>query len=200
VISFVRGKLASKSPTEIVVDVNGVGYSVSVPLSTSGELPQVGDTVTILTYTHVREDVLQLYGFASELERELFLALISVTGIGPKMAQGILSGMNASELREAIVSENLIALTSIPGVGRKTAERVILELRSKLGKIEFVESSAPSTSKQLKSRSEALIALMSLGYSRPNAEKALRQVLGESKGNDLPVEELIKRALHHAAK
>jgi Holliday junction DNA helicase RuvA len=199
-IAHLRGKLTQKSPTEIVIDVNGVGYVVSIPLSTFEKLDHTGDQVEILTYLHVREDAMQLFGFATEPERELFKLLISVSGIGPKMAQGILSGLSAADLREAILTGNIIALTSISGVGRKTAERIILELRTKLGRIDFIETVETPTSTQLKARSEALVALMSLGYTRANAEQALRTVINTSLRKDLSVEELIKQALQHATK
>ena len=200
-IAQLTGKIVQKSPTEIILDVQGVGYLVNVSLTTSEKLKESDNSIKLLTYLHVREDAMQLYGFATEAERELFRLLISVSGIGPKMAQGILSGLSPTELREAIITGNLIALTSISGVGKKTAERIILELRSKLGKIEFSEAteSAPSSS-QLKVRSEALVGLMSLGYARAIAEKSLRIVLNESSGIELSVEELIKRALKHTAK
>ena len=199
-ISQLRGTIIRKDPTELILDVNGVGYQVIIPLSTYEQLGQSDGVVTILTHMHVREDLMQLYGFATEAERELFRLLISVSGIGPKMAQGILSGLSPSELKNAIVSNNLVALTSISGVGRKTAERIILELRHKLGKIETSEPAVVPTSSQLKVRSEALVALMSLGYQRSSAEKALRTVLSEASGMELSVEELIKRALRHASK
>lgn len=199
-ISHLRGKLVHKSPAEIVIDVNGVGYLVHIPLSTFERLAHIDDQVNILTYLNVREDALQLFGFATEAERDLFRLLISVSGIGPKMAQGILSGLTPTELREAILTGNLAALTSISGVGRKTAERIVLELKTKLGKIEFAETTTTPTSLQLKARSEALVALMSLGYSRSSAEQALRIVLSQFAEKELSVEELIKQALHHATK
>lgn len=199
-ISRLRGTIIEKRPTEIVVDVNGVGYAVSIPLSTFEGLRAENGEVTLLTYLHVREDILQIYGFATEAERELFRLLISVSGIGPKMAQGILSGLSPGELRDAISGGNVMALTSISGVGMKTAERIILELKHKLGRVDVSEPAAMPTSHQLKARSEALVALMSLGYTRPNAEQALRAVLVESSARDLTAEELIRRALHRAGK
>ncbi|MBI3365163.1 MAG: Holliday junction branch migration protein RuvA [Ignavibacteriae bacterium] len=117
-ISHLRGKIVHRSPTEIVVDVNGVGYRVNVSITTSEKLHESDSAITILTHLHVREDLMQLYGFATEAERDLFRLLISVSGIGPKMAQGILSGMSPAELREAIVSGNILVLTSISGVGK----------------------------------------------------------------------------------
>jgi Holliday junction DNA helicase RuvA len=198
-ICQLRGKIISLSPTELILEVNGVGYHLHIPLSTFEALQQTTPEITILTYLHVREDTLQLFGFATEMERELFRHLISITGIGPKIAQGILSGLKAEELREAIQTENIAALTSISGVGRKTAERIILELRNKIGKIELAQSPDVPTSAQLKSRSEALVALMSLGYNRQVAERALRNVLQQCRGIELTVEELVKRALKHAS-
>ena len=198
-ISYLQGTLVQKTPTELVIDVNGVGYSVSIPLSTFEKLGRVGEKVKILTYMHVREDVLQLYGFVSEVEREIFRLLISVSGIGPRMAQGILSGLNPSELRTAIVEGNLSALTSISGVGRKTAERLVVELRDKLAKTELLETTVILSSKELKARSEAVVALMSLGHSRASAEKAIHAVVKESTEKELPIEELIKRALRYTA-
>ncbi len=199
-ISHLRGKLVQKSPTEITIDVNGVGYQVHIPLSTFEKIDKLDSEVSILTYMHVREDAMILFGFATEAERDIFRMLISISGIGPKIAQGILSGINTSELREAVLMNDIDVLTSISGVGRKTAERIVLELRGKLGNMEIVEPTATPTSQQLKARSEAIIALMSLGFNRTNAEQAVRTILIESKNKELSVEELIKRTLHQSAK
>lgn len=192
-ISFLDGVLVSKSPTEITVDINGVGYAVNIPLSTYEKLDGINQRVKIFTHLHVREDAMQLYGFATEAERGLFRLLISVSGIGPRIAQGILSGMGAGELKQAILTGNVAALTTIQGVGRKTAERIVVELKDKLGKVE--ETSGVPQSGIF---SEALGALVSLGYTRTTAEAALRAVLRESK--DLPLEELVKQALRHTSK
>ena len=197
-ISFLQGTLVHKSPTEIVIDVNGVGYLVSIPLSTFEKIQHSNGSIRILTYMHVREDIMQLYGFATEPERAMFRLLISVSGIGPRMAQGILSGLNTDELRDAIAEGNVNALTSISGVGKKTAERLIIELRDKITKSELTEKSTVSSSKHVKARAEAVIALMSLGYSRASAEQALRAVLNESPEKEISVEEMIKAALRHA--
>ncbi|HUL44898.1 MAG TPA: Holliday junction branch migration protein RuvA [Bacteroidota bacterium] len=199
-ISYLKGQIVQRTPTEIVIEVNGVGYAVIVPLSTSEKLAHITGTVTLLTHLHVREDALQLYGFATDAERELFRALIGVSGVGPKIAQGILSGMGTEQIREAIIQNNASALTSISGVGKKTAERIIIELRDKLGKSEMIQTSAPTTSKHLRTRSEAVIALMSLGHSRQNAESAVIKILGEPVNRDIPVEELVRRALQIAVK
>jgi Holliday junction DNA helicase RuvA len=199
-ISHLNGKLVSKSPTEIVIDVHGVGYSVSIPLSTYEKLEHTDGDVRILTYLHVREDAMQLYGFATESERSLFRMLISISGIGPKMAQGILSGLNPEEFKDAVMAGNVPALTAISGVGKKTAERLIIELRDKLGKIEEAEPSVIPGSKQMKVRAEAIFALMSLGYTRQNAEKALQTALREITGQEPTLEELIKKALRQTGR
>ena len=199
-ISYLRGTLAEKRPTELVIDVNGIGYLVNIPLSTFDQLENAGSQVRILTYLHVREDAVQLYGFATEAEREMFLLLIDVSGIGPKMAQGILSGLTASELTQAVLEGNLAVLTSISGVGKKTAERLVFELRDRIGRAETAGFPGGSTSRQLKCRVEATVALMSLGYTRASAEAALQTVLTRTAETDLSVEDLVKRALRHAAK
>ena len=200
-IAHLRGKIVRTSPTEVVIDVNGVGYLVNVSITTSELLRESDNPAELLTYLHVREDLLQLYGFATEAERDLFRLLISVSGIGPKMAQGILSGLSPAELRDAVMTGNVQTLTSLSGVGKKTAERIILELKGKLGKLEFPNTSeAAPTSLQLKARSEALVALMSLGYARNVAERAIRAVLHDSRGTEPGVEELIKQALKHTSK
>jgi Holliday junction DNA helicase RuvA len=196
-ISYLHGKLAEKSPTEITIDVNGVAYAVHIPLSTFEALGEIGTEVKILTYLHFREDAMQLYGFASSAERDLFKLLILISGIGPRMAQTILSGVSVGELKSYILHGNLNALMSIPGVGKKTAERLVVELREKVGKLEY---EMPVTEdKAAAMRSEALLALTSLGYARATAEKAIRAVLQESDGSGLTVEDLIKRALRHTS-
>lgn len=200
-ISYLEGQLVEKNPTEIVVSVNGVGYTLHIPLSTYERLGTVGSRARILTHLHLREDAIVLYGFASEEERQMFRLLISVSGIGPKMAQGILSGMSVLELKSCIVSGKLEALTSISGVGRKTAERLIVDLRDKLLKLEIPSSVADQPGKgQGTAHAEALSALASLGYPRAVAEKAIRTVLREANNVKLTVEELIKRALRHTGK
>jgi Holliday junction DNA helicase, RuvA subunit len=198
--SHLKGILHRKSPTEIVVDVNGIGYAVSIPLSTFEKLGEAGSTVTILTYMHVREDILQLYGFASEAEREIFRLLISVSGIGPKIAQGILSGIQPNELQNLIAQGNVSSLTAIPGVGRKTAERLIVELRDKIAKLDSVPSHAGSTDAGASVRAEALMALISLGYNRATAEKAIRTSLQELNGKETTIQELLKHALKSAGR
>ena len=200
-IGSLRGMLIHKSPTEILVDVQGVGYQVSIPLSTFEALGKEQTAIVLLTYLHVREDALQLYGFATEDERTMFKLLMSVSGIGPKLAQGILSGIGASELRNHIARGDLGALTAIPGVGRKLAERLVVELRDKISKIEpSLAFPGPATEGQARTRFEALLALTSLGFGRPLAERALRDALQQLNGKDASVEELVKLALKQTAK
>ncbi len=199
-IASLTGILKSKTPTEILIDVNGVGYSVSIPVSTYGKLGQVNSIAVVLTYLHVRDDGMQLYGFATEEERSLFKLLISISGIGPKIAQAILSGTSVAELKNHILNNNISALTTIPNVGRKTAERLVLELKDKITKIEPSKTTAqPTSGEKENARVEALMALTSLGFNRAAAEKAIRVALSETDGVDLSVEELIKRALRHSS-
>ncbi|HLB00471.1 MAG TPA: Holliday junction branch migration protein RuvA [Bacteroidota bacterium] len=199
-ISRLRGLVVSRTPTELTVDVNGVGYQVSVPLSTSEALAGQRGEVTLLTYLHVREDALLLYGFATEGERGMFRMLISVSGIGPKLAQGILSGIRVDELRDAIASGNLPLLGSVSGVGRKTAERLVMELRGRITDALPSAQAGPATSRQLKVRSEAVVAMMSLGHTRGAAEKAIQAAVSESRGTEYSIEELLKKALAHTMK
>jgi Holliday junction DNA helicase RuvA len=197
-IASLTGILKVKNPTEIVLDVHGVGYALTIPLSTFEKLGEVGSSATILTHLHVREDAVQLFGFATDEERLFFKLLISVNGIGPKIAQGILSRIAVSDLKQHISKENISALTAIPGVGRKTAERLVIELRDKMGKIDAAAPTSmagPNGEEEL--RQEALLALTSLGYNRSVAEKALRQVLTEMKGEKLSLQNLIKKALRY---
>lgn len=196
-ITYLHGTLAKKSPTEIVVDVNGVGYAVHVSLSTFEQLPEAGSNLHILIYHHVREDAQLLYGFAGESEREMFKMLIGVSGIGPKMAQTILSGIRPEELIRTISHGALSALTAIPGIGKKTAERLLVELRDKVSKIEGTEKIIDLPTSSASVRNEALTALVSLGFSREKAEQSLRNVLNEMNGKTISVEDLIKRALQN---
>lgn len=196
-ISYLEGKLIHKSPTNVIVDVGGVGYAVQIPLSSYDKVGEAGRSIKILTYLHVREDGLQLFGFMTEEERELFEMLITVTGIGPKLARGILSGVSAKEFRKAVAEEDLRALTAIPGVGRRTSQRLVLELKERLGKIEWVPSGPLPPTALAPERTpaqEAFLALITLGFKEVEAQRVVSKVVGEG-GPDLPVEEIVKRAL-----
>jgi Holliday junction DNA helicase RuvA len=194
-IASLCGILRSKSPTEVLLDVNGVGYAVSIPLSTFAQLGEVNSTVLLLTHLQIRDDAVQLFGFATEEERFLFKLLLSVNGIGPKIAQGILSGIGVKELRSHIASGNVGALTGIPGVGRKTAERIVVELRDKMARMGVPETTAGPLAEGDALRSDAILALTTLGYTRAAAEKAIQQVWSESNAQPLTLEDLIKRSL-----
>ncbi len=192
---YIRGTLAAKQAMQVVIDVQGVGFILKTSLSTSGQLPAEGGEVTLKTYLHVREDILQLYGFQNEEEREIFLGLISISGVGPKLAQTILSGLSAQKLVQAIKEGDENALNSISGVGRKTAQRLIVELRDKLPHISLQAGEGDQgTAVVLDTiEDEALMALLSLGYNRARAEKAVIKAGKDEKV--ITVEELIKKAL-----
>src|SRR6266550_8148404 len=181
-IANLSGTLLSKHATSVIVDVGGVGYEAAIPLSTFYELGEPGSPVQLRIYTHVREDTLQLYGFRTARERELFLQLISVSGVGPGLAIKLLSGMNADEMIASIRTNNLGRLVSIPGVGRKTAERLVVDLRDKIGALSSPaleeEFAAKATAhgqptSQDSMRNDALSALTNLGYQKSPAEKAV---------------------------
>lgn len=202
-IAYLTGKLLEKHANTAIVDVGGVGYQVFIPLSTFYELGEVGSEVEMRIYTHVREDAIQLFGFKTVRERDLYLRLIGVQGIGPKSGIAMLSGMSADEIILAIRTDNLIRLTSIPGVGRKTAERLVIELRDKIGELSASGSStaAGSSDSGLPSDAifdDALSALINLGYHRNAAEKALKQAAGE--GTEMSVQKLLRRSLQLLAK
>ena len=205
-IAHLNGTLLFKKPNTVVVDVSGVGYEVSIPLSTFYELADTGSNVQLRIYTHVKEDSLQLCGFRTARERELFVNFISVSGIGPKLGIALLSGMSADELVASIKNNNLARLTLIPGVGRKTAERLIVDLREKMialaashGEEETgVQLEPLSASPEDSVRSDALSALLNLGYQRSAAEKAIDAVLND--GGETTVESVLRRGLRKLAR
>jgi Holliday junction DNA helicase RuvA len=201
-IAYLSGKLLEKSANSVIVNVGGVGYDVSIPLSTFYELGEVGDEVQLRIYTHVREDAIQLFGFSNERERSLYLKLISVQGVGAKSGITMLSGMNADEIIAAIRSDNLAKLTAIPGVGRKTAERLVIELRDKVGELASaavaVPGSGPKSAGDADAFDDALSALVNLGYQRNAAEKAIQDIRRE--GADQNVQKILRSALQKLAK
>jgi len=202
-IAYLSGKILEKEANLIIVDVGGVGYEVIIPLSTFYDLGEPGEDVSLRIYTYVREDIFQLFGFKTVRERELFLLLISVSGIGPKSAVTALSGMSADEIIGAIRQNNLARLNSIPGVGRKTAERIVIELRDKIVKLSAVSAeemkatSVPQTSGN-DVYDDAISALVNLGYHANAAEKALKQAMQE--GTEMSVQKLLRRSLQLLAK
>jgi len=177
-IGLLRGRIADKQPNTLIVDVQGVGYEVHVPLSTFYDAGDIGAEITLRIYTHVREDALQLYGFLTELERRLFEKLIGISGIGPKLAIAVLSGMDPRELMSSVQRGDVARLTGIPGVGKKTSERIVLELRDRLAQLPggAPADAAPSNGAD-RVRSDLLSALQNLGYHRPQAEKAVDATL-----------------------
>ena len=205
-IAHLNGTLLSKQATSVIVDVGGVGYEVTIPLSTFYDLEDVNSAVQLRIYTHVREDTLQLYGFKTARERDLFLKIISVSGIGPKLGITLLSGMSADEMIASIRTNNLARLTLIPGVGRKTAERLIMELREKVAELSSAQleeefGAKPEVSSEPTEdsvRADALSALLNLGYQRSGAEKAIDSALGE--GGDITVESILRRTLKKLAR
>src|SRR5579863_6152334 len=180
-IAHLRGRLLAKHPNQVIVDTGGVGYELHISVPTFSDLPASGSEVALHVYTHVREDLIALYGFVRPAEKQLFEKLITVSGIGPKLAITILSGMAANEMVGAIRGNDLTRLTKIPGIGRKTAERMVLELRDKLPSP--VGETAPAAPPMNAMEEDVLSALINLGYQRAAAEKALAGVLQRSTGS-----------------
>jgi Holliday junction DNA helicase RuvA len=199
-IASLTGILKQKTPHSIIVDVHGVGYEAVVPLTTFYQLPSQNETVHLWTYTHVREDALQLFGFSTVEEKKVFLLLLGISGIGPKLAINILSGLPLAELVAAVRQGNIAKLSSIPGIGRKTASRLALELKEKMLAVTVASTaSGPMEEKDAERIDDAVSALVNLGYKSPLAKDAVKAVLqsrnGESGGDGLPIEELIKETL-----
>ncbi|NUO82205.1 Holliday junction branch migration protein RuvA [candidate division KSB1 bacterium] len=194
-IGQLQGRLLDKSPTRVVLDVSGVGYEVMIPLSTFEQLGSVGENATLLTHLHVREDALQLFGFATQNEKHLFQLLLTVNGVGPKLAQGILSGCSVEVFCNYVKQNAAAALTAIPGIGKKTAERLVMELRDRITHLDLSQEQKGVPTGPAALSEEALLALISLGYARADAEKAIRQALAEH--GELAVEELLKHALRN---
>lgn len=195
-ICFLEGIVAAKEPTQVVINVGGVGYTVLIPLSSYDRLPLVGEKIHIATCLHIREDAHQLFGFMTEAERSLFQLLWSVTGIGPKLALSALSGMAVRDIKAAIVQGDVKRLSSISGIGKKTAERIVVELRDKLSAgdaLEAVAGAEPLSPGDLKMR-DAIVALVALGHKQADAQKMVRAA-AESLPAEAPLEELIRKAL-----
>jgi holliday junction DNA helicase RuvA len=196
VIAYLRGRIYEKHPNRIVVDVAGVGYDVAVPLSTFYGLGEPGSEIALRIHTHVREDALALYGFATRIEQDLFERLIGVSGIGPKVALAVLSGIEPSELVRAIERGDLARLTAIPGVGKKTSERIVLELKDRLPRTDVAPAAGAAVASTV--RDDVLSALMNLGYHRPLAEKAVESAVKGLPGGDF--ERMLKQALRELAR
>jgi holliday junction DNA helicase RuvA len=198
VIASLRGRLLEKQPNRIVVDVAGVGYDVSVPLSTFYGLGDPGSDVTLRVHTHVREDIIALFGFATRLELDLFERLIGIGGIGPKVALSVLSGIEPADLIRAISHSDVARLTAIPGVGKKTSERIVLELKDKLPRAQPVEAGTGAAAPPSVLKDDVLSALINLGYHRPLAEKAVESAIKATPDGDF--ERTLKQALRELAR
>ena len=186
-IGYLTGKIISYKPTQILLDVNGVGYTVNISINTFEKISEK-ETVSLFIHTSVKEDSITLFGFFTKSEKEMFEFLISISGIGPKVSLGILSGISVDDLKSAISDGNVSRLIAIPGIGRKTAERVVLELRNKVDAIK-----ADGSTKVISAKDEAISALSTLGYQRQLAEKIIRDLMSENANYSL--EELIRKAL-----
>lgn len=198
-IAFLRGRVLEKHPNRIIVDVHGVGYEVHVPLSTYYDVGDEGAEITLRVHTHVREDALQLYGFLTDLERQLFERLIAISGIGPRLAIAVLSGMDTRELVAAVQRADVARLTGVPGIGRKTAERIVLELKDRLAQLVFEPAGGrPFASPADRLRDDLVSALQNLGYHRPQAERAVESVLTGTP--EATFEAALKQALRELAR
>ena len=186
---YIKGQLSSKNPTQVVIDVGGVGYRLNVPVSTFERLPDIGSEAKLFTYLHVREDALRLYAFATEGERALFEMLNSVSGIGTNLALTILSGVPAGELTKAIAEQNTTLLQSVKGIGKKTAQRVVLELKEKVsGEADLVAGVGQPLA------NEAVAALDALGVPRAAAERAVASAIDDA-GSDASIEDIVRAVL-----
>jgi Holliday junction DNA helicase RuvA len=195
-IGFLKGRLAVKQPPMLMVDVNGVGYEMEAPMSTFYGLPATGEPVALFTHLVVREDAHILYAFGTDGERRLFRGLLKVSGVGPKIALGILSGASVDDFLRIIEAEDVAMLTRIPGIGRKTAERVIIEMRDSVKKLAVPSAAAGAAGALATPQSEAFSALIALGYKPPEVIRLLKSV----DEPDLATTEIIRRALKSAAK
>ena len=190
-IGYLSGKIISSKPTSITLDVNGVGYVVNISINTFEKISDKS-SVSLFIHTNVKEDSISLFGFYNESEREMFELLISVNGIGPKLALSILSGIQVDELKHAIISGDVSKIVSVPGIGRKTADRLMLELKSKVGSVTADEALPYSI------KNEAIAALTTLGYNSKQAEKSVRDIL--STDPKATLEDLIKKALSNLSR
>ena len=195
-ITFLQGRVVEKQPTRAVLEVSGVGYEVFIPLTSFDRLPAIGEACRILTHDHIREDIHLLFGFMTEAERQMFLLLMSTSGVGPKIALAALSGMSVRELKVAIVHGDVKRLSSVSGIGKKLAERIVLELKDKIGEAEALEAIAgaeAATPHDLRTR-DAILALLALGYKQESARKMVTDVLRDV-SDDATVEDVVRKAL-----
>ena len=199
-ITFLDGKLVNALPTQAIVDVGGVGYEIIIPLSSYDKLPTVGQPIRILTHLAIREDAHVLYGFITTAERDLFRLLVNnVSGIGPKLALAVLSGMSVTNFKAAVVNSDVVAISKISGLGKKTAERIVLELKDKVGVAAAWEaaSATHAPTPEQEQANEAVLALIALGYKQVDAHKAVQDL--QQKGQGKSAEELVKLTLKKMA-
>jgi Holliday junction DNA helicase RuvA len=198
-IATLTGKITQKDPAVVVVEVQGVGFEVVVPSSTYHAIPEAGAHVQLFTYLHVREDVLRLFGFATDEERQIFKLLISISGVGPSTGISILSGMSVRELKRAITYEDFKALSAVPGIGKKTAQRLIVELKEKINTVSIpIDATRPEPAdKDLGMFNDAMSALTSLGIKPQAARAAIDKVIKEEGREKLTVQELIRKAIKY---
>ena len=199
-IKQLSGKLIEKTPSEIVVDCHGVGYAAMISMATFGQLPEIDSQVRLYTVLIPREDALQLFGFFQQAEREIFLLLTSVSGVGPKIALGILSSVTIHDLQQHILMNDVVSLQKMQGVGKKTAERILIELRDKIGKVNpptvhnILDKTIPIPAKHI--QQDAVSALIALGYVKASAEKAVRETVIKLGSSSVSTDIIIKNALN----
>ncbi|MDH4188079.1 MAG: Holliday junction branch migration protein RuvA [Nitrospira sp.] len=200
-IASLTGRLAFKSPTYLVLDVQGVGYEVFIPLSTYYGLSNLSDLTSLSVHTHVREDAIQLFGFLTAQEKNAFVLLTSVSGVGPKLALSVLSALPVSDLVSAIQAEDVEKLTTVPGIGNKSASRLVLELKDRVGKLHPGSATASDLPKQGQEAAaeDALSALVNLGYRQQDAKEALKQVR-KTKPESISLEDMIRESLKELAR
>jgi len=200
-IASLTGRLASKAPTSLVLDVHGVGYEVFIPLSTYYGLPNLSESISLSVHTHVRDDAIQLFGFLTSQEKDAFVLLTSVSGVGPKLALSVLSALPVSDLVSAIQSGDVEKLTTVPGIGHKSASRLVLELKDKVGKLHPALSPASDLPRQGQDATfdDALSALVNLGYRPQDAREALKQVK-KSNAEPIALKDMIRESLKELAR
>jgi Holliday junction DNA helicase RuvA len=200
-IAALTGRLAHKAPTHVTLDVQGVGYEVHVPLSTFYALPDLNESASLSIHTHLREDAIQLYGFATALEKDSFILLTGVSGIGPKLALSVLSALNVPDLVSAVHAGDVEKLASVPGIGKKTAARIALELKDKVERLRVTPSPISHVAGGPSGRlqDDALSALVNLGYKAADVKEAIKRVAG-ARPDALPLKELIREVLKDLAR
>ncbi len=195
---MLTGRIAHKAPDTLILDVGGVGYRIQIPFSTYFELPDEGGTTTLHIHTHVKEDSIHLYGFRSALEKRVFQLLLTVSGIGPKLARDILSNCQVEHLANALIRSDLARLSAIPGIGKKTAERLVLELKDKIARLDLaIPAHATITSAPAGIRDDVASALVNLGYKEAQVRKTIDEM---ETPPDTPMEEVLKQALKRLMK